>query len=241
MPPASKLPESERKLVGNLTVADARHLLRCEGGNLTPRQIAYELTCVALVAGFTARAIVLGNATAWHLLLPTIAQYGALILALPPIYLVLRHPGLRHDAIGSLYLVLAIVIVLVNAVLMRAHDAVVPWRQQLATDAVAAWHWMTDAEMDWPIAIAALSMLASLPNRVHNLYKFGPPFAGVSLGCGMRFLVLLAGLLALPFAIGNAKRAAWILWTLFLIAETCTFAMLWDVQQNLKRVDAMTR
>jgi hypothetical protein len=239
MPPANKIPDSQRKLIGNLTVADARHTLLLEGGGLTRGQLVFELLSVAIVAGFTARAIVVGNATAWHLVMPMVAQYFALIFALPPLYLLLQHPDLRKDALGSLRLTIGFAIALAITIGVRAHQAGVAWQQQLNTDTSVAWKWITNAEMQWPIAIAVLGILAALPGRVHNLYKHGPPFSGVSLGCGMRFVVLMLGALALPWAFEDApNRMAWTLWTMFLIAEALTFWMLWDIQTNLKRVDA---
>jgi hypothetical protein len=238
MPPANNTPESQRKLIGNLTVADARHTLLLEGGGLTRGQLAFELLSVAIVAAFTARAIVVGNATAWHLVMPMVAQYLAILFALPPIYLILQHPDLRKDALGSLRLTIGIVIALAITIAVRARETGVPWQQQLNVDASAAWKWITDAKMEWPIAIASLGMLAALPGRVHNLYKYGPPFSGVSLGCGMRFVVLLLGFLVLPWALDDRNRMAWTLWTMFVIAELLTFWMLWDIQQNLKKVDA---
>jgi hypothetical protein len=238
MPPANKTPDSQRKLIGNLTVADARHTLLCEGGGLTLGQLAFELISVVIVAAFTARAIVVGNATAWHLVLPMVAQYFALIFALPPLFLILQHPDLRKDALGSLRLTIGFTIAIAITIGVRAHQAGVPWQQQLNADASAAWKWVTDAEMQWPIAIACLGILAALPGRVHNLYKHGPPFSGVSLGCGMRFVVLMLGGLVLPWALEDRNRMAWTLWTMFLIAEVLTFWMLWDIQTNLKKVDA---
>lgn len=237
MPPAKKAIDPNRKLVGNMTVADARHTLALEGGSLTLAQLIFELISVAVVAAFTARAIVVGDATAWHLLLPMVAQYLVLLLVLPPLYLVLQHPGLRKDAVGSLRLCIGILIVFGIAMFVRTRQTGLEWRAQLNHDAAVAWKWITDAEIHWPMALASLSILAALPSRVHNLYKYGPPFSGVSLGCGMRLVVLLLGAFTLPWALEHRDRMAWTLWTLFLIAEVLTFWMIWDIQANLKKVE----
>lgn len=238
MPPIDKTPESHRKLIGNLTVADARHTLLCEGGGFTVGQLAFELVSVIVVAAFTARAIVVGNASAWHLIMPMVAQYFALILVIPALYLVLQHPDLRKDALGSLRLCVGLMVVIAIVTAVRARETGEAWQQQLNADAAIAWKWITDAEIQWPMAIASLSILAALPGRVHNLYEHGPPFSGVSLGCGMRFVVLLLGGFTLPWALEHRDRMAWTLWAMFVIAEILTFWMLWDIQQNLKKVDA---
>jgi hypothetical protein len=238
MPPAKKFIDPNRKLVGNLTVADARHTLLCEGGGLTLGQLVFELISVAIVAALTARAIIVGNATAWHLIMPMVAQYFALLLVIPAVYLVLQHPDLRKDALGSLRLCVGIMVILAIVTAVRARETGATWQQQLNSDAAVAWKWITDAEIQWPMAIASLAILAALPSRIHNLYKYGPPFSGVSLGCGMRVAVLLLGAFTLPWALEHRDRMAWTLWGMFLISEILTFWMLWDIQQNLKKVDA---
>ncbi len=70
-------------LVNKLTVDDARHLLKGEGGAITGAEFLLQIAAALVVAVLTARAIVVGEATVWHLLLPMVAQYIALIAALP--------------------------------------------------------------------------------------------------------------------------------------------------------------
>ena len=79
-------------------VEDPLHLLACEGGELSKAQIAFELVSVVAIAATTAWAIAAGHATAWRLALPMVAQWLALVLAIPLVYLAIRHPDLRQDA-----------------------------------------------------------------------------------------------------------------------------------------------
>lgn len=229
--------EASRKLVNNLSIADARHLLALEGGKLSLAQLAFQLAAVAAVAATTAWAISTGRATAWHLALPMVAQYVALILALPIVYLFARHPGLRKDVIGSLRLWAAYIVVTAIATIVRSRLNDLPWREQLASDADAVWRWIADAHMQWPILIAAVCELAAIPGRVRNLYKYGPPFSGVSLGCAMRFVVLMFGCVLLPWIVESSPNMAWVLWTMILIAELLALLMLYDIQSKLGEID----
>jgi hypothetical protein len=225
-------------LVNKLSVEDARHLLKGEGGELTGTELILQLASTAVVAGFTARAIIVGNATVWHLALPMFAQYLALIVALPFIQIVVRHPAITKDAIGSLRLWIGIAAVVGVTVAVRAHDANTAWAEQLRSDGTRAWRWVADAEMHWPVALAFLGMLLSLPGRVRNLFEHGPPFVAVSLGCGMRLAVLFLGAAALPWALSNPRNAVWILWALILVSDFLALWMHWDIQGRLRKYDA---
>ncbi len=229
--------DPDRPLINKLTVGDARHLLAGEGGPRTLTQGAIDLASIVVVAAFTFRAISVGNATAWHLVLPMLAEYLTLLLALPMLYAVLQHPGLRKDALGSLRLWIGFFVIAGALEAGRAHELGVPWQKQVAADGTLAWRWIADAGMHWPMLAAALGMAVALPGRVMNLYKFGPPFSGVSLGCGMRIVVMFLGALALPWAIQDATRMAWTLWTMILISELLAIWMLWDIQKELEKVD----
>jgi hypothetical protein len=235
--PADMPPKSSRMLVNKLSVDDARHLLRNEGGELTRAELVLQLVAAAVVSAFTARAIWIGNATVWHLTMPMIAQYFALIAALPIIYVVARHPGLRKDAVAALKLWFGLAIALAVAVAVQARNQGVPWRDQLRADAAVAWRWIADAEMHWPILLAALGMLFALPGRVRNLYRYGPPFVGVGLGCAMRLVVLLLGVVLLPWIAGSSTRIAWFLWVMILSSEALALWMHWDIQTKLRQVD----
>jgi hypothetical protein len=233
--------DPDRPLINKLTVGEARHLLAGEGGPRTLAQGAIDLASVAIVAAFTFRAISAGNATAWHLFLPMVAEYLTLMLALPMLYAVLQHPGLRKDGVQALRLWIGFFVVAAIVEGVRAHEHGVPWQKQLSADGAAVWRWIADAGMHWPMLAAALGMAVALPGRVMNLYNYGPPFSGVSLGCGMRVAVMFLGALALPWAMEDATRMAWTLWTMILIAELLSIWMLWDVQKELEKVDGPQR
>jgi hypothetical protein len=227
-----------RMLVNKLSVEDARHLLKGEGGELTATELALQLASTAVVSGFTARAIVVGNATVWHLALPMFAQYLALIIALPFIQAVVRHPAITKDAIGSLRLWIGIAAVVGVTVAVRANDAQTAWTEQLRSDGTRIWRWIADAEMHWPVALAFLGMLVSLPGRVRSLFEHGPPFVAVSLGCGMRLGVLVLGAVALPWVLSNPRSAVWFLWGLIVVSDLLALWMHWDIQQRLRMYDA---
>src|SRR5262245_52105098 len=101
MPPDKKIAPDKRLLINKLTVEDARHILATEGGGFTVGALALQLLLVAIVAAFTARAIWIGNATVWHLALPMLAQYFALLVAVPFIQVFIRHPDLQKEAFSS--------------------------------------------------------------------------------------------------------------------------------------------
>jgi hypothetical protein len=235
--PAAKPPKSSRMLVNKLSVDDARHLLQNEGGELTAAEIVLQLLAAVAVSALTARAIWVGNATVWHLAMPMVAQYFAMIAALPLFYVVVRHPGLLKDAVGSFTLWFGFAAAVAIAVALRSQQHGTPWRDQLHADAAGAWRWITDAEMQWPILLAALGMLATLPARVRNLVRYGPPFVGVGLGCAMRFVVLLFGCFLIPWAIGSSTRMAWFLWAIIFAAEVLALWMHWDIQTRLRKID----
>jgi hypothetical protein len=226
--------DAATKPISGLSVADARHLLACEGGEVTRFEFAMRLISAVAVAILTARAIVVGHATAWHLALPMVAQWLALVLAVPFIYLAVRHPDLRNDAIFyvRLWAVLAATFAVVIAV--RGWLDARPFHAQLAADAGLVWHWIADAHMRWPIAIAFVAQLVDLSGHVRNLHVHGPPFSGISLGCGMRAVVLMFGCALLPWIIGGGSNMAWVLWWMLLIAELLTLWMLVDLQHKLR-------
>src|SRR5262245_759417 len=103
--------ERAKKLLGNLSVADARHIVSCEGGEQTALGFAVHFASIVAVAATTAWASSAGYATVWHLALPMVAQYSALLVSLPLIYPFLRHPDLRKDTISAirLWAILAVV------------------------------------------------------------------------------------------------------------------------------------
>jgi hypothetical protein len=228
---------SDQKLVNNLTVADARHIVNCEGGELTPGALAIELTTTAIVSATLARAIWVGDATAWHLFLPMLAQYFALILVLPVIYLFIRHPDLRKDSIGALRLIVGLVVIGAVALGIQSYRTEIPWRPLLDDYLAKVYRWVVDAQMHWPILIAVAAILWAIPRRIRNLYVHGPPFYGVSLGCAMRFVIPLLGCFLLPFIASGGIPVVWVLWAIILLADILALAMHWDLQRRLRKLD----
>jgi hypothetical protein len=241
MPREKMASESETMLVNKLSVADARHILRCEGSDFSLPSFLFQVASIIGVAVTTARAIVIGNATIWHLALPMVAEYVAIIVALPFVYFFMPHPELRQHVVSTLRLWIGYLILAAVALFIQAHQAGVPPRQQLAIDASWLYHWIVDAHMQWPILLAFISELAAIPGRVRNLYEFGPPYVGVSLGCAMRFLVLIVGWFLLPWLVSGSIPVVWFLWAMITISEAGALWMRWDLQKRLKKYDALTR
>ncbi len=233
---------SGAKLVNNLTVDDARHMLKCEGGELTPGQLVGRVASLAIGLGLLAWAIAQGNVTIWHMLIPMVGQYLTLIAVLPLLYLVLRNPGLRKDGLSSLRLWGILAVVAAVAVAVGAYRQGEPWQQVLAHSASAAWRWVTEAHMQWPLVWSVVESLQSLRFRVANLYEHGPPFVGVSLGCAMRFVVVLLGLFLVPFIADSVSARPswlpWIVWGVIAVSEVLAIVMHWDIQQRLRKLDA---
>jgi hypothetical protein len=236
-----KSPQSSQNLVNDLTIEEARHLIGNEGGPLAWDELAVRLGTELVVAGALAYAIWQGNVTVWHLALPSLAQYMTLLLAMPLIYVVLRHPGLRKDSMGAVRLLIFIVAVVAIVTAVRAREHQTPWRAQFVSDAELLWNWIVDANVHWPIAVAAAGVLFALPGRIRSLYKYGPPFMGVSLGCAMRLVVLFLGAFLLRVVLSHSTRAVWFLWAVLLLAEVLALAMHWDVQRRLQRIDGSVK
>ena len=234
----NKWSKSSGNLVNDLSIADARHIIKCEGGELTIGELLIEIATSLMVAGALARAIWVGDATAWHLFLPMVAQYLALIIAIPALYIFFRHPGLRKDVVGSLRLWAFMAIASGVAFAVQTYRSVVPWREQLSDNFTQAWRWIYDAQMHWPIVLAVAAILWGLPRRIRNLYEHGPPFSGVSLGCAMRLIVPLLGAFLVPFVASGELPVVWVLWAIILLADFLALAMHWDLQRRLRKFDA---
>ena len=237
MPPRKSQRSPTAPLVNNLTVADARHIVNCEGGELTAGEVAFELITTAIVSGTIARAILVGDATAWHLFLPMLAQYFALLLVLPVIYLFIRHPGMRKDSVGAVRLLVALLVISAIALGIQSYRMSVPWRELLDDYLAQAYRWVIDAHMHWPILAAVAAILWQIPRRVRNLYVHGPPFSGIGLGCAMRFVIPLLGCCLLPFIASGEIPAVWVLWAVILLADVLALWMHWDLQTRLCKLD----
>jgi hypothetical protein len=231
--------DSSAMLVNNLSVKDARHLMGGEG-ELEASQIAIRVISIIVVASTCAWAIWAGKATAWHLFLPMVAEYFAILIGVIIAFVIVRHPAMKKDARGGFILLNVIAIILAASAWWRAHQQQVTWQAQLDLDANAAWAWIRESHMHWPMLAAVVAVFLDLPYRVGNLLRLGPPFVAVGLGCGMRVAVFALAVFLLPFvASGNAVSNAWILWGLLLLAEVLTLWMHWDIQSRLKERDAI--
>jgi hypothetical protein len=225
-------------LVNKLSVKDARHILRTEGGELDGAQIAIQVVQTIVVAGACAYAIWVGQATVWHLALPMVGEYLVLLVVLPILYLFLRHDAMRKDTIGALRLWAIYAVVTGVAVAVQCRRTGNPWLTQFQLNTEQAWAWITDHHMHWAILFAMAGVLLGLPGRIRNLYEFGPPFVPVGLGCGMRLGVLFMGFFLLPFiAAGTATTNAWILLGLLVLADVLTLWMHLDIQRRLRKLD----
>jgi hypothetical protein len=226
-------------LVNDLTVADARHLLANEGGPLDTSQIALRVVSIAVVAGACAYAIWAGHATVWHLALPMAGEYLVLLVAVPVLYLVVRHEAMRKDTVGSLRLLAILAVAVAVGLGIQSYRGGVPLVEQASLDMQRALAWIVDHKMHWAILAAMAAVLLELPGRVANLYKHGPPFMAVGLGCGMQIAVLFLGCFLLPVVVsGTATRNAWILLAILTLAEILTIVMHLDIQRRLQKLDA---
>jgi hypothetical protein len=235
MPSEGNSPPDDKPISG-LTVEDARRILHSEGGALSGWEIASRIVSVAVISGLTARAIVVGDATVWHLALPMVAQFFAIILSIPVLYAATGHTELRKDALQAVKVWAFLVVVAAIALAGRSWYLGTPWREQLGHDVGAAWHWIADAEMQWPMLWAFVGELVAMPGRVREVFEFGPPFSSISLGCGMRFVMLMFGVFVLPWFVESGM--AWFLWWMILIAEVLTLWMHLDIQHKLRKLAA---
>lgn len=238
VPPAKKPGEAGSMLVNNLSVADARHLLQTEGGELDASQIVMQVIQIAAVAAACAYAIWVGEATAWHLVLPMVGEYLILLAILPVLYLFLRHQAMRKDTIATLRLWAFFAVIIGGSIAYQSYRTGTSWLEQFQLNLQQTWAWITDHHMHWAMLFAMAGVLLGLPGRIRNLYEYGPPFVAVGLGCGMRIAVFFLGCFLLPFVVaGTQVSNAWILWALLLVAEILALGMHLDIQRRLKKLD----
>lgn len=183
-------------LVNKLGVREATHFVRKEGGSLTTTQIVFRVITVTAVAIFTARAIVVGDATAWHLSLPTLGEYLVLLLSLPVVNVIIRDPALKKDAAQSLRVIFGLVVIGSLWIASRSFDSDIPFPQQAKLEFSRLIGWITSHEMHWPILGAMVAMAAGIPARVTAFHRHGPPFVAVGMGCAMRLVISPARLLS---------------------------------------------
>ncbi len=225
----------EAILVNQLSVRDAVHLVKTEGGSLSTGRIVFRLATVALVAAFTARAIVLGYATAWHLFLPMVAEYLVLLLSLPILNLFLRDDELKRESRKSLAWLFAMAMVASLWIASRSFDEGSAWPTQAKAEAARLLHWITGHQMHWPILGAAAAMALGMPGRVAAYHRHGPPFMAVGLGCAMRVVIPLFGCFLIPYLASGKIPLVWAIWSILLLAELGALWMHWDLQRRLAR------
>lgn len=222
-------------LVNKLTVKDAVHLVKTEGGSLSTGQIIFRVATVMIVAAFTARAIVVGQANAWHLFLPMVGEYLVLLASLPVISLILHDPKLRQDARRSLSWLFAIAVITSLWIGSRSFDEGTSWITQAKVEFPRFFSWITSHQMHWPILGAMAAMIAGLPGRVAAFHRHGPPFMAVGLGCAMRLVIPLLGCFLLPVVAAGKFPVVWVIWTILLLSELGALYMHWDLQRRLAK------
>jgi hypothetical protein len=222
-------------LVNKLTVKDAVHLVKTEGGSLSRGQIAFRAATILIIAAFTARAIVIGQATAWHLFLPMVGEYLVLLVSLPVISLILHDKNLRQDARRSLSWLFAIAVITSLWIGSRSFDDGTVWTAQAKVELSRLYTWITSHQMHWPILGAMAAMIAGLPGRVAAFHRHGPPFMAVGLGCAMRLVIPLLGCFLLPLVAAGKFPVVWVIWTVLLLSELGALYMHWDLQRRLAK------
>lgn len=230
--------EESRMLVQKLSVADARRLMKLEGVELDGKSFIRELVFTVAFAAATAYAIVTGGVTVWHLFMPLIACWFALVTAIPVVYLFYRHDAIKVEAKKSIYNLLFLAAVIATAVAIHAGKTKQPFSIQFQEDVHTAWRWVIDSDIHWAMIIAYFNIVSSMPARVHNLMEFGPPFAAVGIGCATQLLVFFAGACALPVIIEKQVSAVWVMWFLLNAAHVLALWVHWDVGWRLKKYDA---
>jgi hypothetical protein len=228
-------PQDTAILVNKLTVRDAVHLVRTEGGTLSRIQIAFRVATVVIVAAFTARAIVAGQATAWHLFLPMVGEYLVLLAALPVISFILHDETLRQDVRRSLSWLFAIALTVSLWIASRSFDDGTAWTAQAKIELSRLCTWITSHQMHWPILGAMAAMIAGIPGRVAAFHRHGPPFMAVGIGCAMRLVIPLLGCFLLPLVAAGKFPIVWVIWTILLLSELGALTMHWDLQRRLTK------
>jgi hypothetical protein len=234
-----------------LTASEAQHILKAEGGEITLRELIIQVVWTLAISAALAWAIIKGNATAWHLGLPMVAEYLACVLLIPILNLFYRHAELRKETMKCLILIVILLMIGLSALTVDArakgNDIVSHFNLWMAkiTDFVIG------KEVHWAILIAAFHSARGLWRNVIFLMKNGPPFLGPGMGCGMRVAVLVLALIIVPafamFGLGILQdvgvrwkpsaewiKPVWLIWGLYVIAELLTLWFLWDIQSKLK-------
>lgn len=239
-------------LVNKLSVADAQHLYRLEGGFLSTWQIVYQLASICIVHALVAWAVYSAQATIWHMLLPMVAEYYAYLLAVPVCQAFVRHVDLNTISHQCLR-VLAVQVVVIAAIGVGW-----PWLvgknvfEHWTFGWEYAWQWVVGKQMHWPILLAGICSALNVQRNVGMLVKYGPPFAGPGVGCAMRAIIAFLAIVLVPAAailIGplllhyfpglksslGTGTLIWLAWFIFLAADLGRLYLRWDIQRRLHR------
>lgn len=240
-------------LVNKLSVVDAQHLYKIEGGHLSVSELLFRLASLTLVHILVARAIFLAQATIWHLVLPLVAEYFVYLITVPILQAFVRHAELKQiswQCLRILVIQLAVLIGLAFAwPLFTGQDLMQQWAWGWET----AWAWVVGTQMHWPVLLAGVFAAINVKGNVDKLQKFGPPFAGPGAGCAMRAVVFFLALVIVPAAaifLGplvmylfpsleaqiKAGAIVWLVWLIFTAADFGRVYMRWDIQRRLQRV-----
>jgi hypothetical protein len=236
---------------GTLTLEDARHIVLAEGV-LSRRELIIQIVWALAIAGLLAWAIVAGQATFWHMLVPMFAEYLACIVVLPFLQVFYRNADLKKDSRSCLRLIAFIIAGLAIACFVRSRMFERSFFGQFSDDWAVVWNWVVGFKMHWAILAAGLHASMNVTRSVRHLVRHGPPYMGPGLGCGMRITVIILAVIVVPafgmlilgvmnefglgkFDIRSWISPAWILWALLLTAELATLAMRCDLQRRLER------
>ena len=234
-----------------LTLDDARQIVLAEG-LLSRSELIVQICWAFGIAGLLAWAILAGQATVWHLLVPMVAEYLVCIVTLPVLQLYYRNAHLKKESRACLRLIAAIVCGLAMACFVRSQMYERSFPAQFSSDWAVVWQWLTGYKMHWAIIAAAIHSSRNVVRSVRHLIRHGPPFMGPGLGCGMRIAIFFLAIVVVPafgllvvgvlnelgfgnLDIRNWISPAWIIWALLLTAELATLAMRRDLQQRLER------
>ncbi len=235
-----------------MTIREARHILSCEGGELTVRELVIEIAWSIGLSASLAWAIAVGQATAWHMLVPMLAEFIAYLLALPILQLIFPHPALLKESRKSLRMIAILVVVIVAIPWFQARSLGGTFSMQWNAESELVWNWIVGTHMQWPMLIAAIHSVRNVTRTVRHLVQHGPPFLGPGMGCGMRIAIFFLASVLVP-SVGalilsllkdfgvrwapplNLVTLAWVLWGCLLLAELCTLWFRWDVQHRLEK------
>lgn len=248
----TRRPKRIERLDGNFTIHEAQQILRAEGGELTVHETVVQVLWTLFLFGSLAWAIIVGNATIWHMAVPLVVEYMTGVVGLPLLLPFFRHPELGREARKCLVLIAILLVAAVIATAVRSARGGLTWMEQLRADGAFLQEWIFGHHLQWAMLISAVHMMRGLIRNARFLIRHGPPFMGPGMGCGMRFAVLFLALIIVPpcaMALAGLFKGsslfqhlpgwllnpAWLLWSVLLVADLCYLWFRWDIQSRLKK------